>query len=417
MYLIEKNALRDRACFFGALFYSLTSAFALSPWLNLSTIGSSIVAAVALAMLLTGRMRRVDSNGVVILSFVLVMLTLISAAFAVTSFEEKLANHTSARIFTILALYMLPYMLLDANAQVTRSVQLGLTTSLVFTVLLICYDALRLNGIFDIGIVSHTDNIDSLEALARGYIYRARGGAFEPGHDASIIAAILPIAVAQLRLGLRIIVVITISLLVYLLGFSISLMIWLILFTSLHLFFTQTVSFKFRILPYLSVCVAVAVLFYGLDDLEIVADIKTKFLSASFVDRSDSLEAILDGSGKDLTTFLFGYGPGGYLVLDVAAVTNTFAGFLLDVGALGLLVYLSAIVYSLTRLWHAKNPVYTAGFIAYVIVFGNSVGNYWFPTHWLFLLYPCFAKLHHVASTVAGAHQAGNLQFVSRPLR
>lgn len=417
MYLIEKNALRARACFFGALFYSLTSAFAPSPWVNFSTIGSSIVAAVALAMLLTGRMRRVDSNGVIILGFVLVLLTLVSASLAVTSYEEKLSNHTAARVFTILVLYMLPYMLLDADAQITHAVQRGLTASLGLTILLICYDALRLNGIFDVGIVSHTDNIDSLEALARGYIYRARGGAFEPGHDASIIAAILPIAVAQLRLSLRIIVVIAISLLVYLLGFSISLVIWLILFTSLHLYFTQTASFKFRILPYLSVCLAVVVLFYGLDDLEIVADMKTKFSSASFVDRSDSLDAILTGSTKDLATFLFGYGPGGYLVLDVAAVTNTFAGFILDVGALGLLVYLSAIVYSLTRLWHAKNPVYTAGFIAYLIVFANSVGNYWFPTHWLFLLYPCFAKLHHVASTAPSAHQTDNLQIVPRPLR
>lgn len=395
MYPIQTNKLHARLCLVGATAYGLTTAFAPSPWVNFSVMGALIVASVAVVRLFTGRMQRVGSNVVIILAFLLALSVLVSASLSVISYEDKITNHTLARLFTIFVLYMLPYMLLDADAQVARAMQRGLSIALGITLVLIIYDYLRLNDLFDLGIIPHIGTSEELDATVRGHIYRARGGGYEPGHDASAVAAILPIMLAQLRTGLiRIVVAAAISLVVYLLGYSTSLVIWFVTFTVLYLFSQEVVGTKSRLFTFLRVVVVCAGVLYFLDALEIASDVSEKFFSSSYIDRAESFADILAGSTKDLYTFLFGYGPGGYRLLNLSTITNTFAGLLLDMGVIGLLLYCTAIAYSLMQLRRINSPIYFAGFIAYVVVFVNAIGNYWFPTHWLFLLYPCFAKLH-----------------------
>lgn len=396
MHPIRINVLQARLCFLGASGYGLTTAFAQSSWINFSVIGASIIAIVALMKMLTEHLRLVDSNFVILLTLCLVISTLLSVAIVNAPFEDKLVSHTLARLFSIFALYMLPYILLQSDVPTATAMQRGLTVALCITLLLIVYDYLRLNGLLDLGAVSHMGSDEEILATARGSIYRARGGSYEPGHDAAVISAILPIALAQIRTSLRIVVAILISLVTYLLGFSISLVIWLIIFTAIYLYLSNASGFKFRLFALLRVVIVCGGFIYLLNALEIIADISDKFFSESYAMRADSFLDILAGSTHDLSKLLFGYGPGGYLILEVSAVTNTFASFLLDVGIVGLTFYCLAILFTFRQLLRINNPIYTAGFVAYVIVFVNAIGNYWFPSHWLFLLYPCFAKLYRV---------------------
>lgn len=387
--------VRAAICFAGAALYGLTTAFALSVWFNWAIVGALAVGMVAIERLLTGRMVRQSSNiaVVVVVTVSFVMLTLFSAVVSVNPYEDKLWNHTAARIFTIITLYLLPYILLDSSIKYTDAVRAGCTVALGITCLLILYDYLRLNGFLDLGIVPHARSTEELDATARGYIYRARGGGFEPGHDAALVCALIPIVLSRLQEKFRLMAASFVIALVYFMGFSISLLLWLAIFAPLYYYLKQSRDRTFSVVPYVTVAFISLLLFYAFYEFGILEDLFEKFLSASYLQRAESFEVIIEESARSVGTFLVGYGPAGYLDINLKIVTNMFASVLLDLGTIGVILYVVAIVFSFQQLKLVREPIYTAGFVAFVAVFLNASGDYWLPANWMWALYPCFARL------------------------
>ena len=318
-------------------------------------------------------------------------------------YESKTLNHTLARLFSILVLFLLPYVLLDADRQIGRAMTLGLTGALAITLLLIAYDYLRINGFLDLGVVPHIGTDEELLATVRGYINRARGGSYEPGHDASVVAAILPVALTLVGRQFRLAVAIGVCSFVYLLGYSSSLVIWLALFLCTFLLADHAWHSRIRLATIFRLLVVVAVALGLAEVLGVSGDLADKFVSTSYLDRANSFQDILVGGTKDQATFFTGYGPGGYMALDLGMVTNTFGGLILDLGVFGFTLYILIVVHAFFRILKLRDPLFMAGFVAYAVVFLNAIGDYWFPTHWLLFFYPCFAL---AASTRGTANPA-----------
>lgn len=344
----------------------------------------------------------------------LLFQVLLSAAVSSALIEEKLYNHTAARLFSIVCIFALPYLLLKSDRGAALAFRLGATASMAFCALLLLYDYARLNGLAPLPPIPHIGASEELDATFRAYIFRARGGNFEPGHDAAAFAAILPLAASFFIKRFQLPLIITACLPIYLVGYSASLVLWLVTFIIAYGYFEGSRQLNARLLLAFRIGVTLAIATIAFGYFEIVDDLREKFLSASFVDRLASFDAIFLGSTENLKVFLFGYGPGGYLVLDVSLVANTLAGILLDLGAIGLGLFIVMIFASFMQLRSIGNSLYTAAFLAYLLVFWNAIGNYWYPFHWLLLSYPIFARIvHHqepistVRSTRSSPHRLG----------
>lgn len=392
-YTITQSALKGRLVVLGASTLAITSAFAPNAWLNLSVIGVSILSAVSLGALLAGGMRRLRLDAHVLFACLLVLQVLAAAVLSPAISEEKLLNHTSARLFSIVFIFLLPYILLSSERSAAKAFQVGVTISLCLCFALLLYDYARVSGLLALSPVPHIGSLDDLDATIRGFIMRARGGNYEPGHDAAAFVAAIPLALAFVPAKARIVVVIFFCMAVYLIGYSAALIFWLAIFLAVYSFLEQVHNLRRTLAPLLKTLLGLGAAALLLNYFEVFGDLEDKIFSASYTHRVESFEEILTGSIKDWRTFLFGYGPGGYLTLDVTLVANTYAGFLLDLGALGLVLYVAMIIAALNQLRKIGNPLYTAAFIAYALVFLNSIGNYWYPLQWLLLSYPTFALL------------------------
>lgn len=376
-----------------ASFFSLTSAFSISSWLNYSVIGVSIIGAVALIEMMSGQIDFSASRQMLLIAIGMFASTI--AAFALTTVPdaEKSLNHTAARLFSIIVLLLLPYLLLNSSTQIASSVRRGLILAVAVTITLIVYDFLRLNGYLDFGPVPHLETGDELDATHRIDIYRARGGSVEPGHDASVIAAIFPLLVDRMKENLRLLALFSIGFVVYFMGYSTSLVLWGFVFAIVYASLKQNTELKEKLWSVARILFVAALLFVVLSYYDLIDDLQGKFDSVSYEGRYDSLEMILASVTDSLMTLIFGYGPGGYLAIGVFSITNTFAALILDCGLLGVSFYVGAIAISWQHLRSYKDPLYTAAFVAYLLIFVMAIGNYWFPTHWLFLMYPIFARL------------------------
>ena len=387
----EKSAWLLPVAMVGASMFGITSAFSLSSWLNWSVIGVSILGFCAAIEIVRGRIDFGDGYDVILTAVGMLLAVAISMALSNVSVDEKAWNHFFARNFTIVFLFLLPSILLRSNALLVFAVKKGLVLTAWLSIFLILYDFLRLNGYLDLGAVPHLFAGEELDATHRVDIYRARGGSIEPGHDASVIAAILPLMVDRIREKFRLAFICLIAAIVYFMGYSTSLVLWLLVFSLVYSVLLSGVSLHGKVLAVARVFGMAVFLFFAFDYFGIIEDLETKIFSSSYEDRIGSFIDIASGVAENGGALLFGYGPGGYLASGVSMVTNTFSGWVLDSGLLGLFFYLCAILLCWRRLLLCSDPLYMAAFIAYLSVFVMAIGNYWFPTHWLFLLYPIFS--------------------------
>ncbi|MBL8516657.1 MAG: hypothetical protein JNM76_06780 [Betaproteobacteria bacterium] len=392
----------------------LTSAYATSTWFTLSVAGSIAIGLVAAVNLFLQGSRSVKVTWAFGLAVAMLMVVAISATITSFGHSEKLWNHTLARVFTIVVMFWLPLALLESNADIAEAFRMGCILSAVAVIALIFNDFLRLNGMPNFLTVPHIEIDEEFSAIVRGFIFRARGGGYEPTHDAAVIAAILPLMISRLSHWWRIIWATGIVVAVYFMGYSAALVFWLIAFLICYSFLHRKTRLSTRLLSVIKMAASVALALVILDSLDILSDLNIKLESASFEQRLVSLQSIVEGSTQSATTFLFGYGPGGYIALNVDAVTNTYASFLLDLGIAGLVVYLSLIATTCYRLVALSNPLYLSAFIAYALVICGSIGNYWFPTHWLIFLYPVFAQLDHRRAAGFALSEKQNAPFGSR---
>lgn len=380
-------------CIFAATLYGLTSAFSITSWVNYSIIGASLIGAIAVGEMIKGEINFSASRQMLLVIAGMVISTAIAFALSTVPDAEKSLNHTTARLFTIVVLLLLPYILLNNDMQLASAVRKGLLIALAISVTLIVYDFLRLNGYLDFGPVPHLETGDELDATHRVYIYRARGGSVEPGHDASVIAAIFPLLVDRMKENWRLITLFSIGFIVYFMGYSTTLILWGFVFSLVYAALKQNRDFKERLWSIIRILFIFVVLFSVLASYDLVDDLEGKLDSVSYDGRVESLEAILLSVLESFKTLIFGYGPGGYISIGVFSITNTFAALILDCGLFGLSFYIAAIFVSGRALYVSRDPLYIAAFFAYLLTFVMAIGNYWFPTHWLFLMYPVFARL------------------------
>lgn len=380
------------AIVFGASCFGLTSAFSLNNWLNFSIVG---VLMVAITASITFLRHGIDLNPNLYNNFLclsLVILVGLSISLSDNPDTVKMWSHAAARIFSIIFFFAIPGILMDSDRGAIKLLRWGLVGALLLVILLIFYDSLRLNGLIGLEAIPHLGTDDELDALARGSIYRARGGSIEPGHDASVISAILPLLGYWFRKARLLLVISTIFLVIYLIGFSTAFALWYFLFLIFYAYFYGGESVEQRLYSAMRVVFGGAFIYFIYTNIGITTDLYDKFYSISFEDRFFAITDIIEGSKDNFLVLLIGHGPAGYLALNVERVTNTFASFYVDLGLLGLINYALIIAISLRQTLKAADYVYVAGFLAYLFSFVFSIGNYWFPTHWLFLLYPYFAS-------------------------
>lgn len=379
--------------------YGLTTAFSITNWLNFSIVG---VILVLIALLITFARRGVSIEGnipVHLLCIALVFSVGISIIASEAVDPYKMWAHAAARVFSIVSFLLIPSLAMKADSGSIYIFRKGLVVAAIVVLILVLYDSLRLNGIVNFGTIPHLGVDDELDALARGSTYRARGGSIEPGHDASVICAVIPLLGYWIKGKQFVFTVSIIFLVVYLTGFSTALALWYAIFMLVYAFLHGGIAVSMKIYSAGRVAFGFLMLYFIFVAAGIDQDLSDKFISSSYEDRLFSFVDILEGSASNFVALLFGYGPGGYLVLNVERVTNTFSSFFLDLGLLGFLLYLLMVLVVFIQLLRIGNNLYTAAFVAYASSFVLTIGNYWFPTHWLFLLYPYFAIQESVSET------------------
>lgn len=368
-----------------------TSAFSISNQISLSILVFSCAVFILLLDIKNYLILRGDSvnNFIIAVSIIGIPLPIIAVITSLNYHVELRFGHILARtLFYFLILGAIIYMRAFARCGPVK-IKIIIEFTYFLTLIVCVIDALNLFGIIDVNLAR--GDVAQL-VVSYGDLYRIRGPFEEPGYLGAFVAATLPI---YLHISNnQVFKFIIISVLTVLLSLSANFVIWmfvyLILWFILSLFQITLHKLLRRqniiIFAFVAAFIVLAVFEFDIFDI-----IYGKFLGKSYNERIESYSIIIELS-KHPIKLLFGFGPGYFLSTDFSQPTSILVSTLIELGLLGLFIFLSIYFINIFMLVRRRAAVHLAiGCIAYSIFIMTTPG-YYFPFYVLPLLYWTFFK-------------------------
>lgn len=390
-----------------------TSAFCISGSLSWPLIWGSISTVFILVYLLTGK--KLYNVNIKSLYFILFFLLTIALSFFINDVLNppdsfvfgKTINHLFAYFASFINFYVTTFLLFNLNSeavspyQITKIINWVLFFSCVFAI--IEFIAKNVFSIDFDQIVPHPA-VEKMNALALGDIFRsirARGLAEEPGHFAFMINLLFPLAVYRLffyqephfpkwaKLGF-----VSVFIIALILTFSTAA--FVVLPISLFLSFIFFRKYLINHLVKIFIGAGLLLLFAVLLDnyvpilTQLALDIDQKASNSGSMDDRTSRAELFQTYFKNapILNKLIGYGPSGYLRAGLEADIDSFLvlyqTFLFETGVIGMLIYISFLVFILLQIRKIIFPLsfflffsFTMGIFHYFFI-----SNYWYPWFW-----------------------------------
>jgi hypothetical protein len=369
-------------CFFLTL--PLAHAFALNSWATVPNV-FAVLCLAAVPLLWRQRMQWGLRDRILI---AVIALALVATLMNPDLQTDKSRNHVVALLFVVLVNYFVAsrYGLVAGEAGWRSAICIGLAGAS-----LLCIVEYALVNVAQVAFELPRPSVTDYEP---SFIFgtRARSTFSESGHFAFFLATIGPIAMTVLKQNghrftfLAMGVLIAVS---AMLAFSTTLFIVCVLWLCLW----ATMQFAGRQLAGLAVALGLAAVAVYLSAFDIVRDVLeaalvSKFDTGSYTGRlttiASSASVIATASESDV---LFGHGMGSYAGLHILPAISAFANFTRDIGVLGCLLVILALIPYESALAHVPRPWRTCFLYVAVanVVFLAAIPDYYFP-HFAFVL-------------------------------
>lgn len=394
------------------IFLSFTNAFAISGTLTIDIIILFLMFILYLFNVFLGKYKiYLCMADKILFIFLLEIIFSYFINTFILGFNTKIFHHLLSYVVTILLMYfILKQIMLNIvgrNFSINRILKYVLYAVLIAALFGILDVFMKVFFHFDVNQYIYRPAVSTMNIKVYNF-YRERSFVVEPGHFALFLEILGPLAVYYIINELKNffikLILVFIIMFSFLLTFSTGgILIFLIssLFVIIYYVLQKGIRFKKNYILFIMVFFFLLVLFilYGVTYIDfLIKYFEMKITnSGSASNRLEKIEyAIFLFNHGDVFRELFGYGPGGYLVLySHISIICLYLLLLIETGIVGLVLFVLFQILILVNIFKIKTKLKYYLLVAYISssIHYMLISNYWYPWYWFLIAFICLLNI------------------------